>query len=91
MYLEEVLYTHDMAECSAFRDKDYAVENSSERPFRYHIISLSSCCHWSSLTRIEYLLTFRTMTSSCFLVQYLKIDPHDVRYAIEPSVNVDEV
>ena len=86
--LQELLYTHEAAECSDFRDKVYALlslsqQASQQLPVRYDIgrmeLMLSVivvCCFFDNMSPLH------TLSFSCFLKQHLGVSAQDVCDAI---------
>lgn len=77
--LEQLLYTHEAAECSDLRDRVYALlsllehaKNQLEARYDFSpfelMLSVVSVCTWH-----EYLSTFCTLSFAWFLTQYLDI------------------
>ena len=86
--LQELLYTHEAAECLDFRDKVYALLSLSERasqalPVRYEIrrielmLSVIVVCCFS-----ENMSPLHTLSFTCFLKQHLGVDAEHVGHAI---------
>ena len=86
--LEQLLYTHEMAQCSDFRDQVYALLSLSAQakehlPVRYDIDRVElmlSVINVSSL--YENLTQFRALSFTCFLRQHLSIKSNEVRHAV---------
>lgn len=86
--LEELLYTHETAECSDFRDQVYALLSLSEGakeqlPVRYDINRAELMLSVINVSRMfENLSPLHALSFSCFLKQHLRIKTSEVRHAM---------
>ncbi len=83
--LEELLYTHEAAKCSDFRDQVYALLSLSQHakdhlPVRYDINEIELMVAVVTMSWLyEDLSPLRTLSFTCFLRQHLKIKDEQVR------------
>ena len=92
--LEELLYTHETAECTELRDQVYALLSLSEHakehlPVRYDIDRIELMLSVIIVSQLyENLSRFRTLSFTCLLKQHLRVRAHEVGYAtLNPPVS----
>ena len=93
--LEELLYAHEAAKCSDFRDHVYALLSLSERakdhmPVLYNIGRIDLLASVINVSWLyESMSPLRTLSFTCFLRQHLKIKDREIRSAMlnRPNLN----
>ena len=96
--LEELLYTHEAAKCSDFRDQVYALLSLSEHAknhldVRYDIDRVELLVAVVNIAWLyEDLSPLRTLSFACFLRQHFKIKDDEIRNALlyRPRLNPEQ-